>query len=148
MLGAQTTPYEGSLAVCNSNVPGPNNCTKIGGRPWCEHCHRTWTYQASLLGGFFMASLQIGNPMKVEQTQPVQSCPPSPNKSSPTLGATVVAQTTVGIGSVVISQNDSEICVIGLGIRRMIGNAEDCEGLYLLQTVDNPEKQTQIARAS
>ena len=29
---------------------------------------------------------------------------------------------------------------------RMIGNAEDCEGLYLLQTVDNPEKQTQIVR--
>ena len=29
-----------------------------------------------------------------QQTQPVQSCPPSPNKSSPTLGATVVAQTS------------------------------------------------------
>ena len=33
-----------------------------------------------------------------------------------------------------------------LALGRMIGNAEECVRLYLLQKVDNPEKQTQIVR--
>ncbi|PON56890.1 hypothetical protein TorRG33x02_295090 [Trema orientale] len=33
-----------------------------------------------------------------------------------------------------------------LASRKMIGNAKECAGLYLLQTVDNPRKQTQTTR--
>ena len=56
MLGGQTTVYKGfALAACNSNIPGLDNCTKKGGRPWFEHCCKPG--HTKKLVGFFMASL-------------------------------------------------------------------------------------------
>ncbi|KAL6334496.1 hypothetical protein AAG906_016043 [Vitis piasezkii] len=216
MLGGQTTVYEGfALAACNSNIPGLDNCTKKGGRPWFEHCSTGDEQPAPETTPFSKEQLLLLQKMFAQQqTQPVHQSPPSPSKSNPTSGVAVVAQTSntpttlgiqlkknnpwivdsgvsdhmtgnasflhdftpcyedfmvriadgslpkvVGIGSVMISQKlilksmllvPTLTCnlISDLALGRMIGNAEECVRLYLLQKVDNPEKQTQIAGAS